>query len=281
MAVYVYDGTFEGLLTAVAMSLERNEETQDILRILPSQCALFHQVVNVETNHGSTAELFDAVAPALSAHARRDAYHAFLGGTPGIEMLVCRYLQFGRKEGRSLDRLLSHDLVLPVRKLAQKVRSEAHRMKGFVRFRQVSEGFFYASLEPDHDILPLIAPHFADRFSDQNWIIHDLHREKGLIYNSVLNNWVITGLGLRVNPEFSENELYFTDLWKRYFDRISVEQRKNPRLQGQMLPKKYRKHLLELNGCPEEQSSDKRHIWHSAHLFPQQMFSETLRKWKP
>jgi probable DNA metabolism protein len=256
MAVYVYDGTFEGLLTAVAMAVESGDVPDDISRILPPQGALFHQVVTVETDYGSSPELFDAVAPVLSAYARRDAFHAFLSEAPGIEMLVYRYTQFGRKAGRSLDRLLSHDLVLPVRKLAQKVRSEAHRMKGFVRFRQVREGFYYASLEPDHNILPLIAPHFAERFSDQNWIIHDLRRGKGLIYHAALKEWAIAGLELRQNPEFSENERFFNDLWKRYFVRISVEERKNPGLQGQMLPKKYRKHLVELDRCREEPAFD-------------------------
>src|SRR5512139_822341 len=137
MAVYVYDWTFEGFLTAVTLAVESGDVPDDILRMSPPQGTLFQRVVTVETDHGSSAELFEAVAPTLSAHARRDAFHAFLSEAPGVEMLVYRYMQFGRKAGRGLDRLLSHDLVLPVRKLALKVRSEAHRMKGFVRFSKV------------------------------------------------------------------------------------------------------------------------------------------------
>ncbi len=246
MAVYIYDGTFEGLLAAAALALERGDVADDISRVAPPQGALFHRVVTVETGHGRPAELFDAVAPSISGHARRDAFHAFLSEAPGIEMVVYRYLLLGRDAGESIDRMLTHDLVLPVRKLAQKVRSEAHRMKGFVRFMQVREGFYYARLEPDHNILPLIAPHFTDRFSDQDWIIHDTRRGRAIIHDSSRKKWVPVEMDLLGNPDFSVEEKFFRDLWKKYFAKIAVEERLDPKLQRQNLPLKYRRNLVEI-----------------------------------
>lgn len=246
MAFYIYDGTFEGLLAVTAAAVEGGDEADGISRMTPSQGALFHQVVSVETGDRSSAELFETVAQSLSAHARRDAFHAFLSGAPGIELLVYRYLRFGRDAGKSVDRLLTHKHVLPIRKLAQKVRSEAHRMKGFVRFTQVREGFYYARLEPDHNVLPLIAPHFADRFSDQDWIIHDTRRGRAIIHDSSLKQWITAELDLLGNPEFSVEEKFFQQLWKKYFARIAIEERLNPKLQRQNLPLKYRRFLVEV-----------------------------------
>ena len=49
-------------------------------------------------------------------------------------------------------------------------------MLGFLRFEELSGGVLYAQMEPPYAVLPLIAPHFADRLRQENWIIHDLKR---------------------------------------------------------------------------------------------------------
>jgi len=246
MAVYVYDGTFDGLLAAVALALETGGEPDDISEIPPAQGTLFHGVVQVEEDHRSPDEIYKAVAPSISDHALRDAFHAFLSGAPDVEMLVYRYLRFGKEVGSRLDRLLSHDLVYPVCALALKVRREAHRMKGFVRFGLVAEGFYYARIEPDYQILPLIAPHFADRFSDQHWIIHDTRRGRAIIHDAALKKWVIAELELLEKPELTAGERFYRNLWKKYFTGLAVEERLNPRLQRQNLPLKCRPFLAEM-----------------------------------
>jgi probable DNA metabolism protein len=119
-------------------------------------------------------------------------------------------------------------------------------MKGFVRFRLVREGFYYARLEPDHNVLPLIAPHFADRFSDQDWIIHDLRRGMAIVHDVARKQRVTADLDLLENPDFSDGEKLYQDLWKKYFTRIAVEERFNPGLQRQNLPFKYRRNLVEI-----------------------------------
>lgn len=57
---------------------------------------------------------------------------------------------------------------------AKAVRRERHKMKAFVRFREVAaaEGpVFIAWFEPLHDVLPLVAPFFAKRFAGMRWSI--------------------------------------------------------------------------------------------------------------
>ena len=108
--------------------------------------------------------------------------------------------------------MLADVRVAPVHRLAQRVGREAHRMLGFVRFREVREGFYYAPLEPDHHVLPLIASHFADRFSDQHWVIHDLRRGRGIVHDANRREWLLTGLALCAGPEFSARELDFQEL---------------------------------------------------------------------
>jgi probable DNA metabolism protein len=53
-----------------------------------------------------------------------------------------------------------------------------------VRFSLISkqgdDELFYSKIEPDHDILPVIAPHFADRVSVMKFILHDKKRDKAV-----------------------------------------------------------------------------------------------------
>ena len=246
MAIYTYDGTFEGFLTALATARERREKTVEMTRTPPLQGGLFAELVDIETAPDRALGFFDEIGAKISPFACRTLYHAFLSDVAGMEMDLFRYLELGWQVGGRLDSLLTHNDVQPVHRLARKVVYEAHRMKGFVRFKEVGEGFYYAQLEPDHRILSLIAPHFSERFRDQHWIIHDIGRGEAIIYDAARKEWAPVEMELCGTPEFTAKELLCQELWKRYFDRIAIEERKNPRLQGSKLPLKYRKHLVEV-----------------------------------
>jgi probable DNA metabolism protein len=139
--------------------------------------------------------------------------------------------------------MLSHPQVLPVHRLARRVGHEAHRLKGFVRFREVGERFWYAAVEPDHDVLGLIAPHFAERFRDQHWVIHDLRRNKGIVHDADRRHWIEVEMERCSEPELSREEEMFQTLWRRYFTETAIAFRHNPRLQWNKVPRRYRRHL--------------------------------------
>ncbi|WP_373277621.1 UdgX family uracil-DNA binding protein [Asaia astilbis] len=61
-------------------------------------------------------------------------------------------------------------------RMTQQIRRDAHKMKAFLRFRETKregEGrrHFVAWFEPEHYILESVAPFFAERFSDMDWMI--------------------------------------------------------------------------------------------------------------
>lgn len=246
MTTYLYDGTFEGFLSAMATVREKGGRPADIARTAPPQGGLFAELAAIETAPERALGFFDEMAVQISPFACRTLYHAFLSDVAGVEMILFRYLELGWRVGGRLDSLLTRDEVRQVHRLARKVRYEAHRMMGFVRFKEVAGGFYYAQLEPDHRILPLVAPHFSRRFRDQHWIIHDLRRGEGIVYDAGRKEWAQTEIDLCGMPEFTAKEELCQELWRRYFDRIAIEERKNPKLQRSKLPFKYRKHLVEV-----------------------------------
>jgi probable DNA metabolism protein len=144
----------------------------------------------------------------------------------------------------------SHPDVYPIHKLDRQVRGEAHRFFGLLRFADTGK-FLYAGFSPDHNILTLIADHFADRLRNERWIIHDQKRHLAVIYNGpepdqdLSSKWYLTDLDNQWQKAFTQEEEHWQELWRLYFHHISIKSRYNPRLQSQLVPLRYRRHLVE------------------------------------
>lgn len=240
-----YDGTFAGFLTSVSLARERGLEPEAIADREPEQQGLFAAVESVATSRDRADELYRLIRRTLPPSAMQTFRYAFQSCEPGREILLFRYLQLGLATGAQFGAMLAHEAVIPVWKLARAVGREAHRYKGLVRFRQVECDVWYAAIEPDHRILPLIAPHFAARFADQRWIIHDRRRGEAVAFDPRHQKWAETPLEVTGTLPCTAGEEFFRELWQRYFDRLAIAERLNPKLQRQNLPLKHRRHLPE------------------------------------
>ena len=88
--------------------------------------------------------------------------------------LLYRLLHRLRRERGVLDNP-ADPLMARLNGLAKAVRRDSHKMRAFVRFREVpGDGprrRFAAWFEPEHLIVPRNAPFFARRFADMDWTI--------------------------------------------------------------------------------------------------------------
>lgn len=73
--------------------------------------------------------------------------------------------------------------ILKISKICKSVSRERHRMTAFVRFEKMQDDIYFAKIDPDFNVLPLIRKHFKDRYADQKWMIYDLRRHYGLLYD--------------------------------------------------------------------------------------------------
>jgi len=83
----------------------------------------------------------------------------------------------------------------------------------------------------------------------ENFIIYDENRRTAIIHRSGYP-WVYTNADDFNIDSFSEGtkeEIEFSKLWKTFFDTIAIEERKNPRLQRNNIPLRYRGNMLEFN----------------------------------
>jgi probable DNA metabolism protein len=251
MINYIYDGSFEGLLSAIYEAYYSDKKPDKIVPARDFIDNFLYTNIFIETDYEKYRKVYVSIQSKISDLALEHIYYAFLSETEDSSTFIYEYLRFGFKIGKAIDFHLTDQRVLNIHKAASKVTSENHRLLGLIRFKKIKGDVYYASIEPDHNVLSLLAPHFKDRLSDQRWIIHDLKRNLAAVYNK--RNWIIEHLYSKTSKPFNaslirEVDMDFEDLWKLYFKHISIESKKNIKLQKQHMPKRYWYQLTEKKG---------------------------------
>ncbi|AWH20225.1 uracil-DNA glycosylase [Stenotrophomonas sp. ZAC14D2_NAIMI4_6] len=135
--------------------------------------------------------------------------------------------------------------VLRAMAMAQAVRRDTHKMKAFVRFREVpgEQDAFIAWFEPEHHIVDRVAPFFARRFAGMRWAILTPGRSV---------QW--DGQALSFGPGGRREDAPAEDareaLWQTYYASIFNPARLNTRMMQQEMPAKYWRHLPEAQLLP-------------------------------
>lgn len=238
---YLYDGSFDGFLTSVYYSYY-GHKADGIYPVNNYQFDLMTQSKIIQTDQILAAKVYDAAASKISSDFLQHAFYVFLSFHPFKENLILKYFQLGFKLGPKIDNYHTHPDVLPIQQLSKKVFFEAQRFYGFLRFVDTGK-YLYAVLEPDHNILILLADHFSDRLAGEYFIIHDKKRGLAIIYNK--KEWYLSDFSKEISIPNSETEMFYQELWTNYFTHIGIESRKNKTLQAHFVPQRYRHNLIE------------------------------------
>lgn len=152
------------------------------------------------------------------------------------------YIKLIIKRGGAVRAMQADPTVLETEAICRKVTGEAHRLKGFLRFMENAEGVLYAPYSPDNDVTDILAQHFAERFKNQKFVIHDIKRKIAALYDG--SEIVMTSVG---NAEIylSEYENYFENLWKQYYKSVNILSRPHEKQMKGYMPVRYWRFLPE------------------------------------
>ena len=153
----------------------------------------------------------------------------------------------GFRVGANVIHRLQHPAVCRVFELSRKVGNETHLFLGFTRFAQWKNGVLFARLAPKCNVLPLVAPHFDDRMSEENWVIYDEIRGKAAVHTAG-GSWFMVDTvdaGWEEWIQSMDDGQQWEDLWRTFVDHIVIDPRRNTGLQRNLLPLWYRKNMTE------------------------------------
>ena len=251
MHFYTYDGSFEGLLTVVFEAYERKAWPTAIEQEQVAQPGIFGETIAVTTDEEKAQRVWKGLQQRLSVTAQKELYHTYLWEQPGFEQVLFDYIKLAFGTSESIEGNYTAPCVLQVQQAAKQVHREKHRMEAFVRFQKTTDDLYYAHIEPDFNVLPLIITHFTKRYADQRWAIYDTRRRYGAYYDLQTTSFITLdaaprkGMGVLPEAAITTEEQTYKQLWQVYFDHVNIPERKNPKLHLRHVPKRYWKYLSE------------------------------------
>lgn len=252
MTTLLYDGTFEGLMTAVFEVYEYRFEPAKIIAKENYQSeSIFTEHHQVFTNQEKADRVLKKLETNLGKKGVSQLLRVYLSEKKEAERLILSAVSKSIKTPTSniLQNFADVDM-MDIAKITKSISREVHRMHAFVRFEKLQDEVYFAKIEPDFNVLPLIVTHFKNRYRDQKWMIYDLKRQYGIFYDLKEVQFFEPGLEQthqlkRTENILHEEEIQYQKLWQRYFFKTNIPERKNLKLHVQSLPKRYWKYLTE------------------------------------
>lgn len=264
--IYVCEDSLTGIFSGIYEVWKRKMTAEEAgLEVGDSfERRLFCEYIFCKAEERKALAVIRMIQKNLGADVYEKISYALLSADRRKAEMVFRAMLEAKKLSRK-DRLMEHlgnEAVRAVFGMYRQVANEAHHYKGFVRFRELKNKTLFAKIEPKHAVLPCIAEHFADRFSQENWVIYDKTHEVFLIHEKGKRYYFLqqymcmkgdSGSAQNIAGGFSEEEMDYEALWKEFVQSISVAERENRALQNQNLPLRFRTNLVEFS---KEERSD-------------------------
>ncbi|WP_448607130.1 TIGR03915 family putative DNA repair protein [Paenimyroides ceti] len=250
MKIYVFDGSFTGLMCCIFERFEMKDSQVEIVSSIYHQPSAFDESSTIFSDEEKAKRVLKGLNKQLNKTFINSLYKAYLSEKPVAFQHIFNAAVYAFTAKTDISGDYGNFDVMGVSKIAKNVSREKHRMEAFIRFKKAQNGLFYTVIKPDFNVLPLIQHHFKNRYADQQWLIYDEQRKYGIFYDGVQVHEIelmpqeINSL-LPALEVADEKESLFDQLWKDYFKSTNITERKNMKLHIQHVPKRYWKYLNE------------------------------------
>ncbi|EHQ30871.1 TIGR03915 family putative DNA repair protein [Mucilaginibacter paludis] len=250
MTTLFHDGSFEGILTAIFEIYARKLEMVKLLKQGSHSAAMFTYELNIPTDESRAKRVLAGLIKKIGSAGVQRLYVAYLSEINDSDNPIIGYIRYVFDSERPVEDDYSNKYVLRISEIVRMVRREKHRMEAFVRFQKLKDETFYATIDPDFNVLPLILRHFRKRYADQKWLIYDTRRGFGLYYDLHQVEYITLdfseqAVGSNIVCQYESDEAIYQVLWKDYFKSVNITERKNNKLHLRHVPKRYWKNLTE------------------------------------
>lgn len=252
--VYECDDTQEGILTAV-YDAGKSRYGHDHIRIqaqspgLQVNYDLFSEYITVITDPEKAEKVQRSVCRRISEEAMEFILCAIRCADTDKANVIYHFIVYGFALGAKVTDALQISWVQRIFEMKRRFWNEVHYFIEFLRFQEIKQEppVLFAVFEPQNQILPAVATHFADRLNPEWFIIWDkVHQEAA--FHDPQKGWYVRRLEQEERnrlEQFEGPQEDYADLWRTFFRTIRIEERENPGLQRNNLPLHYRKHMTE------------------------------------
>ena len=267
-ATYTFDGSLEGMFTAIHAAFCAHDVHADILPADQLQPRLGQEVVDVPTCLDEALKVRRLVEYALGTQAFRCIRSAASAESGDRGTIIYRFLRYAlpaSKRNRCsscnlkatctkacetpLSCALLDDLSIPevfnLMQLYRSVVNERHLMLQFIRFEHCEGDVWFARCNPKANVVPLLMDWFIARFNDQKFVIYDENHDMSGVYDG--SHWYLVASDTITPPPHMEDERMMREAWRRFYRAIGVEARYNPELRRGFMPMRLWRNLPEMD----------------------------------
>lgn len=257
MYTYICENSIDGILSGIYDAYADRHSLREIHLSVrePENLSLFTEYIRVQPDSDKASK----VACTLKARFGQDFYEtiyqaAMSGDVPGKSAMdkadaIYETVALALSSGNGTKTLLSlgEPCVFRVFELCRATGREAMHLLGFVRFQELENGILFSKVHPNHHVLPILGEHFSDRLPEENFMIYDENRELALLHPAGEHFFLTSAdhLDVAATKRLSADEAQFQSLWVTFFHSITIDARKNPKLQSQMIPKRFQRDTVE------------------------------------
>ena len=250
MVVYRCEDTLESVFTAIYQAYEEKRNHEDTMLCITDDPILFAEDVAVHADAGKTRKVMNTL---MRRFGREDSLHLSMAlasedeyKAQAVYRTVVEGLRRGVGPGHLFDNLADSN-VHKAFALGRGVSTEVGHQKQFLRFQELDNGVLYSRIGPKNDVIAFIMPHFSDRLPIENFLIYDEKRNLFGIHPARRQWYLLRGEEADgpLQPEYSEEEMKYQELFRQFCHTITIEERKNRKLQNSMLPLRFREYMVE------------------------------------
>lgn len=251
MTVFSCTPEWESMLTCIYEAWASKLGHKNIrLEIEPlGQQNMFDTYIHVNRDVKKAESVIDAVNRKISPIVYRELAYCAMAYEPDVLDNIYRIMILGFAYGPGVLNMVQYEAVMRNREIRTRLGREACRFKEAVRFHEIRKDMYVAHIEPKSRIAVTLGPAFEDRMPSENWmIVDDVHYEAVIhpkdthFFMRELSDAEFSTL---LETEKANDE--FTDLWKVFFESVSIKERENLACQRNHSPLWARKHIVEFN----------------------------------
>lgn len=228
---YIYDGSYEGLLTCVFRCYEDKFIPGAVITGMT-----LTPFARVFTDRLKAARVTRGVVRTMGRMAENVIRTVYLADDPGKELAIVRFIVYGMKAGERACRDLAHPDVAEIYEIYRAVNREKRMCLERLKFSVIAD-VLVAVVEPTHNVLPLIGRHFVERFPEEDFFIYDKAHKLGLTYSR--GKLTLAPVENFEPGEIDGDEEAYRRLWKIFFQTVEIRERRDPRAQRAHMPSRY------------------------------------------
>lgn len=241
--IYLYHDNFISLLCLIDYLL-KNKIKPDNIKDTSYNATLLDEVIFLKIKEDSN--IINKIKKNYSYRIFKIMYEVYLSNHDNKELIIYYFFLNTLKYHQDVIYHRNFRCVNLALKIAKQVGNEAHKLKGFLRFKELKNHILYAEIAPDSNVIYLLALHFKRRLPHEYFIIKDKKRNIYSLYDKK-EVYLISEDNFNLNEvETSQEEKQIADLWKNFYQTIGIKERKNERCRMNFMPKKYWQYIIEM-----------------------------------